>query len=58
MNNVRLSINKKSKSQQGYIETTNYVVGKDNKMETSISSLNRFKKFLHKLKKIYFKNEN
>lgn len=38
INNVRLSTNKKSKSQQGYIETTNYVVGKENKIETSISN--------------------
>ncbi len=39
MNSVRLSTNKKSKSQQDYLETTNFVVGKDNKIETSISIL-------------------
>jgi len=54
MNNVKLSINKKSKSQQGYIETTNYLVGKDNKLETSISNFlkinklnNYFQQFLN-----------
>jgi len=37
MNNVRFSMNIKSNSQQGYIETTNYVIGKEKKIETSIS---------------------
>jgi hypothetical protein len=47
MNNVKLSINEKSKSLQGYIETTNYVVGKDNKLETKISNFLKINKLIN-----------